>query len=186
MTERITNERQIFGSYLQRILRERRIGQAPLASYLGTTVGMISKYTTGRNLPSDEKMELITEFLRNFLSENEQIELTKLYLEASTSIKLVEAQTYSLSDLHFLQLFNDQTLEQQREVIETMLQNAEDNRVKMAQNAGLENTDEPQGIRYETHRPGGFTGVAESRKDKTYSANNAKKSSKRGKGVSKS
>lgn len=139
MTDKITNERQVFGSYLQRLLRERKIGQSPLAACLGTTVGTISKYTTGRNLPDDDKMEGITDFLRNFLSETELIELTKLYLNASTSIKLVDSQGYSLSDIHFLKIFNEQTLMQQKGVLELMLQNAEDNRVQMAQNAGFVN-----------------------------------------------
>lgn len=139
MTDIKNNEKEAFGLYLANLLKSKKIGQQPLANHLNVSVGMVSKFVTGRNLPSDARMEAIIDFLNFHISQDEEMRLMQLYMNAASPIaSMIESKSRNVLENHFLSLFHQMTEAQQYKMLSDMLQVVEDNKNQMAKNANLD------------------------------------------------
>lgn len=140
MTDAKTNEKEAFGLFLANLLKSKKIGQAELADYLQVSVGMISRFVTGRNLPSDARMEAIIDFLGGRISHDEETKLMQHYIGGASPIfASIEQKSRTVLENHFLHLFHQHTESQQSKLLANMLQTIEDNTMSMAENAGFVN-----------------------------------------------
>jgi transcriptional regulator with XRE-family HTH domain len=139
MTDARTDEKQRFGIYLSNLMKSKRIGQLELAEYLQVSVGMVSRFATGRNLPSDLKMEAIVDFFGGRISHDEEVKLMQHYLAATSPMfASIEQKSRNVVENHFLHLFSQHTEKQQNHLLARMLQTVEENNCTMAHNTGLE------------------------------------------------
>jgi hypothetical protein len=73
-------------------------------------------------------MEMITEYLSRYLSENDLIRLMKFYMDANSKIpSLIDQKSRTVLENHFLNLFHQLTEQQQYKLLQQMLQMVEDN-----------------------------------------------------------
>jgi transcriptional regulator with XRE-family HTH domain len=176
MTDSRTDAKEAFGIYLASLLKSKRIGQQELATYLQVTVGMISRFATGRNLPSDTKMEAITNFLAGRISHEEEMKLMQYYMSATSPIfASIETKSRSVLENHFLSLFHQLKEIQQNKLLRDMLQAIEDNNEEMAHNAGFENNS----IKYPNAAGPGHHEVTENSGDSPTKVSRGKKAHKK-------
>ncbi len=124
----IEEKKKIFGRCLGDLLAQTGRGQKGIADYLGLSIGRISHFVTGLNLPTDDAMEMITEYLSRYLSENDLIRLMKFYMDANSKIpSLIDQKSRSVLENHFINLFHQLTEQQQYKLLQHMLQLVEDN-----------------------------------------------------------
>lgn len=135
MGSKETPQRQEFGSTLKALLKKNGIKIGELANAMNVSGGYISQVINGSTILTEDRFIDLTSYLEdNIRSQDDIIRLSGLYFnaKAGTSFfntgEIVQATTVQR---HFLQLFIQLTSDQQMDMLNSMLQNIEDNKNRM-------------------------------------------------------